>query len=75
MKIEIIGINTINGLKLKKKVIEIANCIDGKITINLIEEYNIPNLPLLYINNKLITQGNVPPKKEIVKYLKNNYKE
>lgn len=75
MKIEIIGINTINGLKLKKKVIEIANYIDGKITINLIEEYNIPNLPLLYINNKLISQGNVPPKKEIVKYLKNNYKE
>ena len=75
MKIEIIGSNTINGIKLRKRIIEIANRVEGKITISLIEDYNQKELPFLYINNQLISKGIVTHKKEIEKYLKNNYKE
>ena len=75
MKIEIIGSNTINGIKLRKRIIEIANRVEGKITISLIENYNQKELPCVYINNQLRSTGTVPHKKEIEKYLKNNYKE
>ena len=72
MIIKIIGSNTINGIKLRKRIIEIANCCDGKVTINLIENYTDKQLPYLYINNKLISKGIVPNRREIEKYLKNN---
>ncbi len=70
MKIEIIGSNTINGIKLRKRVLKIANEVEDKIVINLIEDYEQVNLPILYINDKLVSRGLIPSEKEIVKYLK-----
>ena len=75
MEITIIGSNTINGIKLRKNIIKIANKIEEKITINLIDEKDKEKLPILYINNELISSGKIPSKKEIVKLLKRNYKD
>ncbi len=74
MKIDIIGSNTVNGIKLRKRVIEIVNELDGKVIINLVDEYQMKELPHLYINGKLFSSGNVPSEKEIVKYLLNELK-
>lgn len=75
MEITIIGSNTINGIKLRKNIIKIANKIEEKITINLIDEKDKEKLPILYINNKLISSGKILSEKEIVKLLKRNYKD
>ena len=75
MEITIIGSNTINGIKLRKNIIKIANKIEEKITINLIDKKSKDTLPKLYINNKLISSGKIPSEKEIVKLLKRNYKD
>lgn len=75
MEITIIGSNTINGIKLRKTIIKIANNIEEKITINLIDKKSQDTLPKLYINNKLISSGKIPSEKEIVKLLKRNYKD
>ena len=75
MEITIIGSNTINGIKLRKNIIKIANNIEEKITINLIDEKDKEKLPILYINNELISSGKIPSEKEIVKLLKRNYKD
>lgn len=75
MKIEIIGSNTINGIKLRKKVIAIANSLEDKVIINLIDDYNSGDLPHLYINDTLISKGIIPNDKEILKHLKNNNKD
>lgn len=73
MIIKIIGANTSNGIKLRKKIINIANKIDGNITINLLEDNdNEGFLPILYINNHLISKGNIPSEKEIIKSIKSN---
>ena len=45
MTIKIIGSNTINGIKLKRMILKIANTIDGKITINLIDDLSHNDLP------------------------------
>ena len=75
MEITIIGSNTINGIKLRKNIIKIANKIEEKITINLIDEKDKEKLQILYINNELISSGKIPSEKEIVKLLKRNYKD
>lgn len=75
MEITIIGSNTIDGIKLRKNIIKIANNIKDKITINLIDEKSPETLPLLYINSQLVSSGKVPSEKEIVKLLKRNYKD
>jgi len=75
MKIEIIGCNTINGIKLRKRVVEIVNNIDGKVIISLVEDFTHQDLPFLYINDQLVSKGTVPNNKEIVKYIKKIYKE
>lgn len=75
MEITIIGSNTIDGIKLRKNIIKIANNIEDKITINLIDEKRLETLPLLYINSQLVSCGKVPSEKEIVKLLKRNYKD
>ena len=75
MEITIIGSNTINGIKLRKNIIKIANKIEEKITINLIDEKDKEKLPILYINNELISSSKIPSEKEIVKLLKRNYKD
>ncbi len=75
MKIEIIGVNTSKGLIMKNRIIDISASIKGKIIINLVNDNLNNNLPLLYINDKLISKGRIMSKRELVKYLKNNYKE
>lgn len=75
MEITIVGSNTINGIRLRKNIIKIANNIEDKITINLVDEKKEESLPILYINNQLISSGKVPSEKEIVKLLKRNYKD
>lgn len=75
MKIEIIGVNTPKGLIMKNRIIDISASIEDKIIINLVNDNLSNSLPLLYINNKLISKGRIISKRELVKYLKNNYKE
>lgn len=75
MKIEIIGANTINGIKLRKQILKAVNRFDGKVIVNLVDDYTCGELPCLYINRELICKGIVPSEKEIVKYLKKAYKE
>ncbi len=75
MKIEIIGSNTINGIKLKKRILNVVNLIDEKVVISLVEDYDQKNLPFLYINGRLISKGRIISEKEIVKYLQNGFNE
>lgn len=75
MKIEIIGSNTINGIKLRKKIVDIANTIEGKVIITLIEDFNNKDLPFLYINNQLVSKRVIPHKKEIMNFIKKNGKD
>lgn len=75
MKIDIIGANTKDGINLRNRLISISNNIDDKVTINLIYNSDIPELPLLYIDDKLFSKGKVPRNKDIVKYIKKNYKD
>lgn len=75
MTIKIIGSNTINGIKLKRIILKIANTIDSKITINLIDDLSHNDLPILYINNNLISKGLVLNEKELIKHFKNNIKD
>lgn len=75
MTITIIGSNTIEGIKLKKNIIRIANELEDKVIINLIDDNKKDKLPILYINNKLICEGKTPSEKEIVKLLKRDYNE
>lgn len=75
MTIKIIGANTANGIKLKKLIIKVVNEIDGRVTINLIDDNTKSNLPLLYINNQLESIGTVPRSKEILRIIKKHYKD
>ena len=75
MNITIIGSNTIDGIKLKRNIIKVANELDFKIIINLIDDNNKNQLPKLYINNNLISEGKILSEKEIVKLLKRDYNE
>lgn len=70
MKIEIVGSNTLNGIKLRKRILKVANEIDSKIIISLVDDYEQRNLPILYINSELVSKGVILTEKEIVKYLK-----
>lgn len=75
MKVELIGANTPKGKILRNRLIEVSTILDDKITINLINDKDEKNLPLLYINNNLISKGKIISKRDLLKYLKNNYKE
>ncbi len=75
MKIDIIGANTKEGITLRNKLIELSNNINEKVTINLIYDKNIQQFPILYIDGKLISKNKIIRDKEIVKYMKKNYKE
>ena len=55
MIIKIIGVNTINGIKLKKTILKIANEIEGRVIINLIDNNTLSNLPLLYVDDELVS--------------------
>lgn len=75
MTVKIIGSNTINGLKLKRVILKVANSFEEKIIITFIDDLSHNDLPILYINNHLISKGFVLNEKEIVKHFKNNIKE
>lgn len=73
MIIKIVGANTINGIKLRQRIIDVVSKIDQKITINLLDDTeNEGFLPILYINNHLISKGKVLSNKEIIKSIKKN---
>lgn len=73
MIIKIVGANTINGIKLRQRIIDVVSKIDQKITINLLDDTeNEGFLPVLYINNRLISKGKVLSNKEIIKSIKKN---
>ena len=74
MIIKIVGANTINGIKLRQRIIDVVSKIDQKITINLLDDTeNEGFLPILYINNHLISKGKVLSNKEIIKSIKKIY--
>lgn len=68
--VKIIGSNTVRGIKLRRSVLKIANEIEDRVVINLVDDNEKDNLPLLYINYELVSKGRVPTDKEIRKYLK-----
>lgn len=75
MKIEVIGKESSNRIKLMKnlnKAIEEAklNLTPKIYNDNYINKYNISNTPALVINDKVISQGKVLTVKEIEKFIK-----
>lgn len=75
MIIKIIGVNTINGIKLKKTILKIANEIEGRVIINLIDNNTLSNLPILYVDDELVSEGIILSNKEIIRILKKHYKD
>lgn len=75
MIIKIIGVNTINGIKLKKTILKIANEIEGRVIINLIDNNTLSNLPILYVDDELVSEGTILSNKEIIRILKKHYKD
>ena len=69
MTFKIIGYNTLNGIRLQRILVKIANKVDAKVTIKLLES-NENNLPILYINDKLISKGKVLSERELTKYIR-----
>jgi len=47
--------------------------MDEKVTICLHDGEGLTNLPILVINDKVISEGKVLREREITKYLKNNH--
>ena len=72
MVFKIVGHNTLNGIKLRKIVVKIAEDLDDQVIITLLETDYDTKIPLLYINNKLVFKGRIPKEKELIKYIKNN---
>lgn len=75
MIIKIIGVNTINGIKLKKTILKIANEIEGRVIINLIDNNTLSNLPILYVDDELVSEGTILSNKEIIRIFKKHYKD
>ncbi len=74
MHITIIGSNTLNGIKLRKTIIKISNMTDKKVTINLIEGKELTELPILYLDNILISKGILLKEKQIINIIKKYHK-
>ena len=75
IEIKIIGTNCSNGIKLSKSVKKLLENDNLNITINEVNDektkrkYGIQNIPVLVINEKLVSQGKVLTPKEIAKLL------
>lgn len=77
MNIKIIGVNSRNGLKLKKNVLRAKDEYGHKINLEiknddkLAKKYNIKDVPGFMINNKVISQGKVLTVREVLRYISN----
>ena len=73
MNVKIVGYNCSNGIKLKKNISKINECV---INLELLEgdeylnKYNIKNVPGLIINEKKVSEGKVLNDREILRMIK-----
>lgn len=76
MKINIIGENSSNRMKLLKNLNKITKNEDINIEINVIDDketlskYKDKNKPILMINEKIISNGKILTDREIRNYIK-----
>ena len=72
MIFKLIGYNTLDGIRLQKKLVQIANYFPDRVTIRLLNAEDKGEIPILYLNDKLISQGKLPTEKELLKTIKKN---
>ena len=76
MKIDIIGENSSNRMKLLKNLKKVTKNEDINIEINVIDDketlskYKDKNKPILMINEKIISNGKILTDREIRNYIK-----
>lgn len=76
MKINIIGENSSNRMKLLKNLNKVTKNEDINVEINVIDDketlskYKDKNKPILMINEKLISNGKILTDREIRNYIK-----
>lgn len=76
MKINIIGENSSNRMKLLKNLNKVAKNEDINVEINVIDDketlskYKDKNKPILMINEKIISNGKILTDREIRNYIK-----
>lgn len=76
MKINIIGENSSNRMKLLKNLNKVTKNEDINVEINVIDDketlskYNDKNKPILMINEKIISNGKILTDREIRNYIK-----
>ncbi|GEM_PF-2021459 len=76
MKINIIGENSSNRMKLLKNLNKVTKNEDINIEINVIDDketlskYKDKNKPILMINEKIISNGKILTDREIKNYIK-----
>ena len=76
MKINIIGENSSNRMKLLKNLNKITKNEDINVEINVIDDketlskYKDKNKPILMINEKIISNGKILTDREIKNYIK-----
>ena len=76
MKINIIGENSSNSMKLLKNLKKVTKNEDINIEINVIDDketlskYKDKNKPILMINEKIISNGKILTDREIRNYIK-----
>lgn len=76
MKINIIGENSSNRMKLLKNLKKVTKNEDNNIEINVIDDketlskYKDKNKPILMINEKIISNGKILTDREIRNYIK-----
>ena len=76
MKIDIIGENSSNRMKLLKNLNKVTKNEDINVEINVIDDketlskYKDKNKPILMINEKIISNGKILTDREIRNYIK-----
>lgn len=74
-EIKIIGANSRNGLKMQKVIERIIETSDISISLILLNDetsknkYKVKNLPGIFINDKLVSEGKVLTERELKKLL------
>ena len=76
MNIEVIGSNSSNRIKLVKNIIKALKELNINVIPDIIDDeqslikYKNKNTPILMINNKIVSNGNVLSDREIKHYIK-----
>ena len=75
VNIKVIGANCSNGMKILKNLSKVERELDMKFNIEKIDstykkKYNINVIPVLMIEDKVVSTGNVLTDKEIKHYIK-----